>query len=257
LPKEMSTFSMPSLPDPEKARDAAEARAALRWLAEATAGWAQRPENASFDLGVLDAHNRDIVDQVLGEGEVSIIVGGGMETRIQESVFTGVWRLRRLGPDGTPAGDLLEVGPVPLAALDAARAAAAPEVPVAEAPADALSAPPILAEIADRVAGRKSGDPAYVINLSLLPMSPSDGSHLGQVLAAGPVRILSRGYGSCRITSTVVRDTWWVQYVNGYGRPMVDSIEITDVPEVAVASAEDIAESAERVQEALEWLERG
>ncbi len=91
---------------------------------------------------------------------------------------------------------------------------------------------------------RKPGDPAHVINLSLLPMSPSDGRHLGEVLAAGPVRILSRGYGSCRITSTVVRDTWWVQYVNGYGNPMVDSIEITDIPEVAVASAEDIAESA-------------
>jgi hydrogenase-1 operon protein HyaF len=54
-----------------------------------------------------------------------------------------------------------------------------------------------------------------------------------------------------------VRDTWWVQYVNGYGNPMVDSIEITDIPEVAIASAEDIAESAARVQEALEWLEQG
>jgi hydrogenase-1 operon protein HyaF len=257
LPKEMSTFSMPSLPDPEQARDAAEARAALRWLAETTADWARKRENASFDLGVLDAHNRDIIDQVLGEGEVSIIIAGEAETRVQESVFTGVWRLRSFGPGGALASDLLEVGPVPRAALDAARAAAAPEVPAAVAPEDALSAPPVLAEIADRVAQRQPGDPAYVINLSLLPVSPSDGSHLGQVLAAGPVRILSRGYGSCRITSTIVRDTWWVQYVNGYGKPMVDSIEITDIPEVAVASVEDIAESAERVQEALEWLERG
>ena len=76
------------------------------------------------------------------------------------------------------------------------------------------------------------------------------------MLAAGPVRILSRGYGSCRITSTIVRDTWWVQYVNGYGKPMVESIEITDVPEVAIASREDIADSASRVAEALEWLEQ-
>jgi hypothetical protein len=37
---------------------------------------------------------------------------------------------------------------------------------------------------------------------------------------------------------------------------MVDSIEITDMPEVAVASVEDIAESAVRVKEALEWLEQ-
>jgi len=38
---------------------------------------------------------------------------------------------------------------------------------------------------------------------------------------------------------------------------MVDSIEITDVPEVAVASPEDIADSAERLREAFEWLEKG
>jgi len=37
---------------------------------------------------------------------------------------------------------------------------------------------------------------------------------------------------------------------------MVDSIEITDVPEVAVASAEDVAESASRIHEALQWLEQ-
>ena len=119
-----------------------------------------------------------------------------------------------------------------------------------------VSAPPILAEVADRAASREAGDPPHVINLSLLPLSPADGRHLGEVLAAGPVRILSRGYGSCRITSTVVRDTWWVQYVNGYGKPMVESIEITDVPEVAIASREDIADSASRVAEALEWLEQ-
>jgi len=256
MPKEMSTFSMPSLPDPERTRVAREARAALRWLAGATAAWPRRPRNASFDIGVLDEYNRDIVDQVLGEGEVSIIVAGKTETRIQESVFTGVWRLRRLGPDGRPTSDLIEVGPIPRVAIEAARAAASGAVPALPAPDDAFSAPPVLAEIADRVARRKPGDATHVINLSLLPMSPSDGRHLGEVLAAGPVRILSRGYGSCRITSTVVRDTWWVQYVNGYGNPMVDSIEVTDMPEVAVASVEDIAESAARVQEALEWLEQ-
>jgi hydrogenase-1 operon protein HyaF len=257
LPKEMSTFSMPSLPDPEQVRDAGEARAALRWLAGTTAGWAHAPQNASFDVGVLDAHNRDIVDQVLGEGEVSIIVSGRAGMRMQESVFTGVWRVRRFAPGGSLESDLIEVGPIPRAAVEAARSAASLDVPAAPIPDDALSAPPILAEIADRVARRQPGEPTHVINLSLLPMSPSDGKHLGDVLAAGPVRILSRGYGSCRITSTVVRDTWWVQYVNGYGNPMVDSIEITDIPEVAIASAEDIAESAARVREALEWLEQG
>jgi hydrogenase-1 operon protein HyaF len=258
MPKEMNTFSMPTFPEPEDVRDAPEARAAIRWLAGATRDWRPGAPNPSFDLAVLAAHDLEVVDQILGEGEVSIFVSGEPETRIQESVFPGVWRLRRAAAGNhSPETDRIEVGPVPAIALDAARAGSRAEVPVIEAPADAVGARPIIEEITHQTATRSADDPAHVINLSLLPMSPQDAEHLGAVLAAGPVRILSRGYGNCRITSTVVRDTWWVQYVNGYGITMVDSIEVTDVPEVAVASAEDIAESASRLQEALEWLERG
>ena len=256
MPKEMSTFQMPGLPDPETARQATETRAVLRWLSETTSGWPDPPAGTNFDLGLLDAANREILDQVLGEGEVSIIVAGERELRIQESVFTGVWRIRAVGPGNRVERDLLEVGPVPEVVLLSAREASSTSVPGREVPEGAFSAPPVLAEVQDRTASRQSGDPTHVINLSLLPLSPADGKHLADVLAAGPVRILSRGYGNCRITSTIVRDTWWVQYVNGYGNPMVDSIEVTDVPEVAIASPEDIAESASRVREALDWLEQ-
>jgi len=257
MPREMHTFSMPSLPSPEQARDAAEARAAVRWLWEAARDWTPGSPNRSFDASVLDAHNREIVDQVLGEGEVSVIVAGERETRAQESVFTGVWRVRAVNNDGSVGLDSIEIGPVPAIVRSAALAAASPAVPELPPPADAFGAPPIVEEVAHRAAVRRPGDPAHVINLSLLPLSPADAGYLGEVLAAGPVRILSRGYGNCRITSTVVTDTWWVQYVNGYGNPMVDSIEITTVPEVAVASAEDIADSAVRLREAFEWLEQG
>jgi hydrogenase-1 operon protein HyaF len=257
LPREMNTFSMPSLPDPERARDMLEARETVRWLAEATASLAPGEANRRFDVGVLDAANRQILNEVLGEGEVSIIITGDGEVRAQESVFAGVWRVQEFAADGALRRDVVEVGPVPEVAIAAARAGSRVEVPSREAPADAFSAPPVIQEVAHRAATRQPGDPAHVINLSLLPMSPSDGEFLGKVLAAGPVRILSRGYGNCRITSTVVRDTWWVQYVNGYGVAMVDSIEITDVPEVALASPDDIAESSGRLREALEWLEKG
>jgi len=257
LPREMSTFSMPRLPEPEEVQDAAEACAAIRWLYHAARDWRPDASNPSFDAAVLGSHDREIVDQILGEGEVSIIISGQRETRAQESVFAGVWRVRSFDADGSLATDRIEVGPLPAIALTAARAAANPRLPAATPPADAFGAPPIIEEVAHHVASRRPGDPARIINLSLLPLSPADAAHLGAVLAAGPVRILSRGYGNCRITSTVVSDTWWVQYVNGYGNPMVDSIEIADVPEVAVASIEDIGESAERIGEALEWLERG
>ena len=257
MPKEMSTFSMPSLPSPEEARDAAEARAAMHWLWEAARDWRPGSPNRSLDAAVLGEHDREIVDQVLGEGEVSVIVAGERETRAQESVFPGVWRVRAVNHDGSLGLDRIEVGPVPEIVIGAARAAASAVVPDLPAPADAFGAGPIIEEIAHQAATRRPGDPAHVINLSLLPLSPADAGHLGKVLAAGPVRILSRGYGNCRITSTIVADTWWVQYVNGYGNPMVDSIEITTVPEVAIASPEDITDSAGRLREAFEWLERG
>jgi hydrogenase-1 operon protein HyaF len=255
LPREMSTFSV-SLPDPERVRDMLEVREAVRWLVNATATLKPGEANRRFDAGVLDAANRQILNEVLGEGEVSIIVTGDGEVRAQESVFAGVWRIQEFAADGTLRRDQIEVGPVPEIAIAAARAASRPDVQRPEVPADAFSAPPIIEEIVHRTATRQPGDPAHVINLSLLPMSPSDGECLGRVLAAGPVRILSRGYGNCRITSTVVRDTWWVQYVNGYGATMVDSIEITDVPEVALAAPEDMVESSRRLREALEWLEQ-
>ena len=144
----------------------------------------------------------------------------------------------------------------PRMARDPRRASRA-EVPDAPLPEGTIGAGPILEEVAHTVRTRRPGDAPHVINLSLLPLTPADSAHLGSTLSAGPVRILSRGYGSCRITSTVVRDTWWVQYVNGYGNPMVASIEVTEVPQVAAGSAEDLGDSAERIREGLEWLEQG
>ena len=257
MPKEMSAFRMPSLPEPEVARGADAARQAIRWLYESASGWTAAAGNPRFDAGTLDAANREVVDQILGEGEVAILVGPEPGLRIQESVFAGIWRVRSHRADGTLEQDMIEVGPVPQSVLDAARRASRAEVPDAPLPEGTIGAGPILEEVAHTVRTRRPGDAPHVINLSLLPLTPADSAHLGSTLSAGPVRILSRGYGSCRITSTVVRDTWWVQYVNGYGNPMVDSIEVTEVPQVAAASAEDLRHSAERIREALEWLEQG
>jgi hydrogenase-1 operon protein HyaF len=256
MPKEMDTFRMPPLPEPGVARTAGAALAAMRWLHEAARGWTPGSANPRFDAGALAASDLEVVDQILGKGEVAILIGSEQGLRIQESVFAGVWRIRSQRADGAIEQDAIEVGPVPQAALDMARRASSREVPRRELPQGAVGAGPILEEIAHCVSTRRPGD-AHVINLSLLPLTPADSAHLGWALSAGPVRILSRGYGSCRITSTVVRDTWWVQYVNGYGKAMVDSIEITEMPEVAAASAEDIADSALRIKEALDWLEQG
>ncbi|MGR9000011.1 MAG: hydrogenase expression/formation C-terminal domain-containing protein [Gammaproteobacteria bacterium] len=43
----------------------------------------------------LDAGNRRFIDELLGEGEVSMICSGRQNLHIQESVLAGVWRLQK------------------------------------------------------------------------------------------------------------------------------------------------------------------
>jgi hydrogenase-1 operon protein HyaF len=91
-----------------------------------------------------------------------------------------------------------------------------------------------------------------VINLTLLPQTEQDLAFLDRLLGAGSVTILSRGYGNCRITSTATRYVWWVQYFNSQDANILNTLEVTDVPAVACAAPEDIADSALRLGEILE-----
>ncbi|HQS11393.1 MAG TPA: hydrogenase expression/formation C-terminal domain-containing protein, partial [Xanthobacteraceae bacterium] len=67
----------------------------------------------------------------------------------------------------------------------------------------------------------------------------------------GGLTILSRGYGNCRIDAAARRDVWRVRYYNSTDMLILDTLEITDLPEVACAAPEDIADSAERLTEVL------
>lgn len=57
------------------------------------------------------------------------------------------------------------------------------------------------------------------VNLSLLPLSPSDIAFLDHRLGTGRVLILSRGYGNCRITNCCVPKTCapWCPQLAGRG----------------------------------------
>jgi hydrogenase-1 operon protein HyaF len=93
-----------------------------------------------------------------------------------------------------------------------------------------------------------------VINLTLLPLSPEDATHLDALLAGGSVVILSRGFGNCRISSTAARHVWRVQYFNNMQTLILNTIEVVAMPEVAVASSEDLAESHGRLAELVQWM---
>ena len=68
--------------------------------------------------------------------------------------------------------------------------------------------------------------------------------------------LLGRGFGNCRISSTDVRHVWKVQYLNNApARLMIlNTLVVAGLPEEAVAASEDLADSAVRIKELIEWV---
>ncbi|MFX8942001.1 hydrogenase expression/formation C-terminal domain-containing protein, partial [Acinetobacter baumannii] len=81
------------LPEPEDVANLTAAHDALRSIVTAlqVANAGGRP--APVSMLNLDRDNLHLVNQVLGEGEVSARVLGETELKVQESVFAGVWRV--------------------------------------------------------------------------------------------------------------------------------------------------------------------
>ena len=70
-------------------------------------------------------------------------------------------------------------------------------------------------------------------------------------LGQGATTVLSRGYGNCRIDACATRNVWRVRFYNSQDMLILDTIEVIEVPEVACAAREDIADSAERLTDVL------
>ena len=252
MPKGMHTYSMPEMPEPE---DPAAFRPALAKLEAVLSALRSAPGSGAsieIDLQGLDAANRSFVDQTMGEGEVSIIAGPSIQ--VQESVLAGVWRVHEVDASGELTGDTIEVGEFPRAVLSVAQEAAEARLrPLdATAVADLMNAPALAAELADKLAAFQPDASPHVINLTLLPVSDGDLAYLERRLGQGAVTILSRGYGNCRISSTAVKNAWWVRYFNSGGSLILNTIEVTPIPGVACAAAQDLEDSAERLAEILE-----
>lgn len=255
LPSGMETYAVPALPEPAVVAELTEAREALYRLSGMLAAWPAAAAREAMDLTLLSPADRTLIDQVLGEGEVSIVMGGNRPAYIQESVLAGVWRIKTMNAAGRLLSDSVEVGPIPRPVAQQAFAGARERIrrPM-QLPAGVASAPALISEINEHCAAWRPGMPPHVINLTLMPRSEADMTLLAECLGPGLVTILSRGYGNCRITSTGTRHVWWVRYFNSQDRNILDSLEITGVPNVACAAPEDIADSALRLDEILESL---
>jgi hydrogenase-1 operon protein HyaF len=256
MPHEMNTFQMPRVPERVDPAALAAARDVLARFAAELARWdaASGAHGPVFDLAGIEPAVLAIVNDVTGEGEVSIRVDAAPALRIQETVFAGVWRCCELDAQGRVVRDWIEAGAVPRGVEEAAAAAAALGQPAVEFPAGAMNSPALLAEIGGQLALPPGAAAPKQINLTLLPLTPEDHAVLERALPVGPVAMISRGFGSCHVTSTLARGVWRVQYFNSMKTLILDTIEVTPMPEVAVAAPEDLADSLARLDELVQWM---
>ncbi len=240
-----------SLDGAELARACPNAIELLSRLAAAVAGQRSDAPTQLFQLSGLNDLERRLIADVLGEGEVAGVVAlpDGSTAQIQESVLAGIWRVR-LETDA--AHEYVEVGPIPEIVKRAAADLTSPDLQIGQAPQGAMNVLPVLAEIRERALAWRPGMRSQIINFTLLPMSPVDMAFLQESIRNGPIQLVSRGYGTCRVLATGVRNVWSVQFFNAMDTIILDTLEVGGVPTVAVAADEDFEDSAERLREIIE-----
>ena len=257
MPNDMSRFVAPIMPEPEDVLRMDGAREAMDWLRDALDDYTPDGGPVLADLSALDEESRDVVNQILGEGEVSIVCDGKVRSRTQESVLAGVWRTFFFDGDDRVLCDLLEVADVPSVVGFAAGSTGAVDVSSEGVGPELANALPILVELQAQHEKFKSGGEPHSINLTLLPLSEPELEFIDERLGRGPIDVLSRAYGKCEVISTGTAGIWWVRYYNSMGVLILNTLEVVDVPVVIKAAPEDLADSAERLKEILEpyWSE--
>ncbi|GAA6142688.1 hydrogenase expression/formation protein [Hydrogenophaga sp. 5NK40-0174] len=262
MPKDMDTYQPPVLPEPEQMAASVKARLALQevlaMLEQAGTGDGSAA-GSQVSLAGLSPADRQLVNQVLGEGEASALVQdepNQLEIRVQEAIFAGVWRIMTWR-SGELVDDVIEVGPVPqlLRALAKEDAQTSPPAWKGAVPLNVQNAPLLVDEVRDQVRRWQPGKAPHVVNLTLLPVTPEDIAFLDHQLGTGRVLLLSRGYGNCRITNTLLPNCWRVVYYNSMDKVILNTVEVVDMPEVALAAPEDLRDSHERMADVLNWLE--
>jgi hydrogenase-1 operon protein HyaF len=254
MPSGMTTYAMPQIPEADELAGVEAGIVLLEKLQTELAGYRAGQPAVVLPLDELEQADIDLINQILGNGEVSMKYHGAVAARIQESVLAGVWRVQYLDENDAVQRDVVEIAEIPGLVKQATFSAAAATLnfSAADIPETVYNAAPLLTEINDKLPAYRLGSVPHVINLSLLPHTSEDIDFLTGTLGSGPLVILSRGYGNCRITSTATRNVWWVQYFNSQETLILNTIEISQVPDVACAAQEDVDDSAQRLLEILE-----
>lgn len=253
MPANMTTYSAPVIPEPDEIDGLDPAIAMAEDMLSAIRDYKVSDKSRVIELDHLDDKNRLFFNQLLGDGEVSIQCNGDINALIQESVLAGIWRVQYIDQNKAIIRDTMEIASIPgvVSDLTFEHAQDNLDIDALSIPESVYNAPSLLTEISDKLPEYTPGAEPHIINLSLLPHTEEDLQFLSDKLGIGPIIILSRGYGNCRLSSTGTKNVWWVQYFNSQETLILNTLEISKIPEVACASQEDIEDSAERLDEII------
>ena len=169
MPREMTTFEMPRVPDPGPDTDIAGARDVLQVFLDHMSRWLSTGgELPALDLAGLEPAALRVLNETLGEGEVSAIVQADHEIRVQETVFSGVWRQQHLR--GTHLlHDYLLAAPIPPIVQTLASEGASPRLRTLPLPAGAMNVPALVHELQEAMDHAGPDTAARVIRVTNSP----------------------------------------------------------------------------------------
>lgn len=111
--------------------------------------------------------------------------------------------------------------------------------------------PALIAEIAERL-GQLLAGAASAIDLRSLPLTGGDHDELSRILGRGEISMSLALAGDGEIWETAHPGVWRVRYRGRDGELIGDFIELTRIPQVAVAPLDDVRHSQRRL---ARWVE--
>ena len=108
-----------------------------------------------------------------------------------------------------------------------------------------MNAPFLLNEIALALEALVKTGESRTLFLSQFPMTPEDAEFLQQTLGPGQTLIQSGGASPTVWRETGVSGVWWGEVYGADRKVVLRTIEITRMPELAIAPADDVASGLE------------
>lgn len=118
-----------------------------------------------------------------------------------------------------------------------------------------MNAPSILKEILHALRDFYHKGETHIIYISKIPLTLEDKELIRYVLGDGNVKITYRsGNQLVEWRETEISGVWIGVFFGRDGKPLLETIEITDFPRIAASQSEDIVQSIKILEERIESI---